>query len=515
MISQRLSRRARCALTPSMTQGYSRRRFLGSVVAFAGLGTAAVAAPPAASLRPVLRGEEFYKRAVRDVETIIRAEKLTGNVAFAVADAATGAWLECENEHQGTPPASVTKAITALYALDALGPEHRFETRVAVTGGIVNGEVQGDVILIGGGDPTLDTNALATMAANLKAAGVRSVKGGLRVYEGLLPVMRQIDAAQPDHVGYNPAVSGLALNFNRVHFEWKRGGSGYAVTMDARSDKYRPAVAMAAMQVRDRSSPVYTFEDRGGSDHWTVARGALGNGGSRWLPVRRPGLYAGDVFSTMARSHGIKLGAPKVIAALPKTLEVMVTQTSGDLRGILRDMLKYSTNLTAEMVGLAASTAKAGKVADLRASAGQMNTWAQEALGMSAPRLVDHSGLGDASMLTALDMARALVKVRENGFRPILKRIVLRDAEGRPTDQHPITVDAKTGTLNFVSSLAGYMTAKDGKEMAFAIFTANPEERAKIARADRERPPGARTWNRRAKRVQQALIERWGVLYGA
>lgn len=477
------------------------------------MGTAALAAPPAASLRPMLRGEEFYKRAVLDVETIIKAEKLSGRVAFAVADAETGRWLECQNEHSGTPPASVTKAVTALYALETLGAEHRFETRLCITGGIENGEVQGDLVLIGGGDPTLDTNGLAQLAADLKAAGVHKVKGGFRIYEGALPILRQIDPEQPDHVGYNPAVTGLALNFNRVHFEWKRANGTYSVTMDARSDKYRPEVAIARMQVRDRSVPVYTYADTGGQDSWTVARGALGNGGSRWLPVRRPGLYAGDVFATMAGAQGIRLGKPQIIDALPDG-DMVVTRQSEPLRDILQGMLKYSTNLTAEMVGLAATHKRIGAVGDLQSSAAEMNRWAIETLDMTAPKLVDHSGLGDDSRLTALDMARALVRVRESPLRRILKPFVLRDKEGRPVKNHPIRVAAKTGTLNFVSSLAGYVTAQDGTELVFAIFTADDDKRSVITKAERERPPGARTWNRRAKRVQQALIERWGTIYG-
>ena len=131
---------------------------------------------------------------------------------------------------------------------------------------------------------------LATMAGNLKAAGIFGVRGEFKVFEASLPVLARIDTEQPDQVGYNPGVSGLALNYNRVHFEWKRTGSSYAVTMEGRTDKYRPAVRMAAMQIRDRAAPVYTYESREGIDVWTVARGALGGSGSRWLPVRKPGL---------------------------------------------------------------------------------------------------------------------------------------------------------------------------------------------------------------------------------
>ena len=472
-----------------------------------------MSAPPTASLRPIVRAPDFYKRAVPAADQIIQAQKLSGRVAFALADARTGDWLECENEQVGTPPASVTKAVTALYALHTLGPDHRFETLLGATGGIENGEVQGDLLLIGGGDPTLDTDGLAVMAAALKDAGIHGVKGRFKVYEAGLPVMRQIDPDQPDHVGYNPAVSGIALNFNRVHFEWKRTGSDYTVMMDGRSKKYRPDVTVAAMRVEDRSTPVYTYADLNGRDQWTVARGALGRGGARWLPVRKPGLYAGEVFATLAGAHGIRLGKPEISDTLP-THEVFVRHQSGDLRDILRDMLRFSTNLTAEMVGLAATQRRAGRVANLAASAAEMNRWAMGALGMTAPKLVDHSGLGDDSRLTALDMAKALVGMHGRDFRPILKSFGFRDEKGRPVKEQAIAVDAKTGTLNFVSTLAGYITAQDGRELAFAIFAADTDARANISREEREAPPGARTWNRKAKRVQQGLIERWDALYG-
>ncbi len=497
-----------------MRHGISRRFFLGSAAGFVLAGQGARAEPPTASLRPVLRGEDFHRRAVPTAEEIIRERKLSGQVAYAVADVESGRWLECANERTGTPPASVAKAVTALYALATLGLEHRFETRLCATGGVVDGEVIGDLVLIGGGDPTLDTDGLAEMAAQLKAAGVIGVRGRLKVYEAALPVMQQIDPEQPDHVGYNPAVSGIALNYNRVHFEWKKGGGDYVVTMDGRSEKYRPDVAMATMAVQDRSTPVYTYEDRAGRDAWTVAKGALAGGGARWLPVRKPGLYAGDVFATLAGAYGIRLGKPEVIDVLPEG-ELLVTRQSAELRTVLKDMLTYSTNLTAEMVGLASTQKRIGQVADLRASAAEMNRWSIAELGMVAPKLVDHSGLGDDSRVTAMDMATALLKMHDSDLRAILKPFVLRDAKGRPDKDHAIRVDAKTGTLNFVSGLAGYETAEDGKVMAFAIFAADQAERAKIPREAREGPPGARSWNSRAKQVQQGLLERWGAMYGA
>ncbi|WP_090029666.1 D-alanyl-D-alanine carboxypeptidase/D-alanyl-D-alanine endopeptidase [Lutimaribacter saemankumensis] len=492
----------------------SRRSVLLGALAASSMSAPALANPPALSLRPALRPADLLVERVPEAADLIEKAGLGGQVGFAVADAQTGLILETRAATEGLPPASVAKAITALYALDRLGPDHRFETQVLAGGPVTNGVLAGDLVLVGGGDPTLDTDALADLAQQLKASGLREVRGRFLVWGGAIPFAREIDAAQPAHVGYNPAISGLSLNFNRVHFEWRRQGSGYGVTMDARSERYRPEVQVARMKIVARDMPVYTYEDQGGRDSWTVAQGALGNGGARWLPVRRPALYAGEVFRTFARSHGIELPQEKEATTLPPGT-VLARHQSAPLVEILQDMLKYSTNITAEMVGIAASQAKGARMANLRASAEEMSRWARTGLGMQGVRFVDHSGLGDASEVTAGAMVQALAKAaQDNRLRPILKEIRLRDENGGIARDHPISVDAKTGTLNFVSSLAGYMTTKDGTELAFAIFTADEATRAAIPMAERERPRGARGWNRRSKILQQALIERWGALYG-
>ncbi|MEM1353016.1 MAG: D-alanyl-D-alanine carboxypeptidase/D-alanyl-D-alanine-endopeptidase, partial [Pseudomonadota bacterium] len=427
-----------------------------------------------------------------------------------VVDAGTGTVLEAMNADAGIAPASTAKAITALYALDTLGSSHRFKTRVIVTGGIKEGTVQGDLILAGGCDPTTDTRDFAALAAQMKEAGIIAVKGAFYVYEGPIASIRSIDPEQPDHLGYSPAVAGIALNFNRVHFEWTRSGESYKVSMDARAGRYRPEVEIARMQVERRRAPIYTYEDANGRDNWTVARSALGREGARWLPVRRPGLYAGEVFSTLARSHGVVLGSPKLISTLPQG-QTVAEVLSDPLSDVVQGMLKYSNNMTAEMIGMAATHARLGGVPSLSASAAEMNTWAVEVLGMRTPAFADHSGLGSASRVTAADMAKGLAAAgRAEALRPLMKPVKLLDSKGRVTNTHPVKADAKTGTLNFVSGLAGYITAPGGRDMAFAIFAADEDKRATITREMRERPPGGRSYATRARKLQRQLIMRWG-----
>jgi D-alanyl-D-alanine carboxypeptidase/D-alanyl-D-alanine-endopeptidase (penicillin-binding protein 4) len=491
----------------------TRRLFLGG--AFGGLAGLAAAKAPDVSLRPKLRPNQFAPRVPPDVEALVASAKLGGDVTYAVVDVSTGRTLESRAGSTALPPASVTKAVTALYALEALGAGYRFETRLIATRGVRDGVVQGDLVLAGGGDPTLDTDALAGLAAKMKQAGIREVKGKLRVWGGALPFQRILDQSQPEHVSYNPSISGLNLNFNRVHFEWKRVGGDYTVSMDARSTKYRPDVRVARISVAPRSLPVYTYADKGDHDAWTVARDALGNGGARWLPVRKPEAYAAEVFATFARSQGIRLKIGQPLTNTPGG-EVIARHRSQTLTAILQGMLKFSNNLTAELVGMTATAKRQGQARSVSASAKAMSAWARSELGMTGAKLVDHSGLGETSRLTAEAMAKALARVYGQGaLKPILKDIPMRHANGKVNAGHPIKVAAKTGTLYFVSSLAGYMSTARGKDMAFAIFTANSGLRETYDPTSGQRPQGSRGWNSRSKALQQKLIERWDRYYGS
>lgn len=494
----------------------TRRFFLsGATGAFSAalMAGGALGAPMTETPRPRLRPVSPRSQGAEGLEAVLSRSRLSGSLSCVVADAATGEVLEGHNQDTALPPASVAKAITALYALDVLGAGHRFRTRVIALGPVVNGVLDGDLVLAGGGDPTLDSDGLAQLAASVKEAGLREVRGRLLVWEGALPYVASIDPGQPDHVGYSPAVSGLALNFNRVHFEWKPAGQGWTVTMDARTARYRPDVTMAKMEVVSRQGPVYTYMHARDHDSWTVARGALGKGGARWLPVRRPGLYAGDVFRTMLRAQGIVLPYPEV-TDLPPQGQTIAQHHSAPLPVLLKDMLKYSNNLMAEMIGLAATRRNGAWPGNLAQSGAAMSEWVKLRYGMRASRFVDHSGLGPKSRVSAQDFTRAMVAAhREAVLEPLLKPFFLRDSAGKLTKSHPVTVMAKTGTLNFVSGLGGFVTGAGGREMVFAIFSADEAKRASIPRSQRERPKGAKGWNGQAKGLQRSLLERWGEVY--
>ncbi|WP_435257657.1 D-alanyl-D-alanine carboxypeptidase/D-alanyl-D-alanine endopeptidase [Thioclava sp. FR2] len=484
---------------------FSRRGFLQAALSgllVQGLGPA-LAEAPERSPRPVPRGGH-PKVATGSVEALIAAAKLTGVVGFAVLDVANGSVLETHNPDQQVPPASVTKAVTALYALERLGPGFRFRTRVLATGPVQAGIVQGDLVLAGSGDPTLQTDQLGDLAAALAARGIKGVTGRYLVWDGALPSVPHIAGDQPVQVGYNPGLGGLNLNFNRVYFEWKRQGQGWGVTMDARGERFVPMVSMARMKIVGRTAPLFTYATQGSAEDWTVAEGGLGKGGGRWLPVRLPTTYAAEVFSTLTKAQGLALPEAQTVLTEPVGQELAAVK-SEPLTDVLHDMLKFSTNVTAECVGLRASGA-----GSLAASGAAMTEWVRTRFGV-ANLHVDHSGLGGDSRVTAGDMAKILLGAKGTGLQDILRNVGMKDAKGKAIEGHPVKVVAKSGTLNFVSGLAGYITPPQGRELAFAIFAADVPRRESLAEADRELPPGGEAWTKRARMLQAQLISRWAV----
>ena len=124
----------------------------------------------------------------------IRSELgLSGSSGWMLVDLDTGEVLDQSNADRGFAPASVAKLPTAAFALDALGPDHRFTTEIVGTGPVVNGRLQGDLILKGGGDPELDTDALMPMVTRLREQGITGIDGRFGVDATALPQIAEIE----------------------------------------------------------------------------------------------------------------------------------------------------------------------------------------------------------------------------------------------------------------------------------------------------------------------------------
>ena len=484
----------------------------------------------------------------------------TGRSGWLVVDLDTGEVLEHSGDDQGFAPASVAKIATTLYALDRLGPDHRFETRVIATGEQSGETLKGDLILEGGGDPELDTDALLPLVMETGKSGFRYVSGRFLVDGSLGPVRSAIDDDQPPEAAYNPAVSGLNLNFNRVRMKWTAKGTDREIRVSAKARRLDPDAERVRVVIAD-DAPAMVFRHHLEGEHevWRVARTSLRRPGARWLPVRLPELYAGDIFRGLAKTYGVELRAPELAdwknsqPAAPR--RVIARHDSRPLALILRDMLRWSTNLTAEIVGAAAGAGADHAVAfsqrlasnvtassdaarvpaavpapaprrpqTLAESAARMNLWAAGFAGFPEGdpefRMVNHSGLATASRVSPRRMVALLQAAARLEPLPghVHKRLpgqlagLIKDyniaARSVPLDYKNIAVAAKTGTMDFVRGLAGYVATPNGRRLAFAIFSNDLARRNEASRRTK------RHWIARARVFERALLREWVRRFG-
>lgn len=428
----------------------------------------------------------------------------SGSQSYVLTDVSTGKVLESYQANKALPPASVGKVPTSLYAMSKLGLEWRFQTRFVLTDA-------GELGVIGGGDPAIDTDALVRVAKKLKEQGITAPKGQLLLYTAALPNQNMLDKSQLAYVSYNPAISGLNLNFNRFYFEWKKQSDGYAFGLSAKTRKFAPPINSASVATGAHSTPIYKYKTNTGRDQWVVSKRALGGSGSRWLPVRNTSAYFADVFRYVAGEQGVKIPTARVVST-PPTGRVIAVESSAVLADMLRSMLKYSTNLSAETIGLHASIASGAKPKSVADSAKTMSRWLESRYGLNNVKLLDHSGLNDKSRMNTSGMVTLLNKSAPS-LKPILKPIDLRNSDWKKAPVSGASVVAKTGTLNFVSALSGYLTTASGRELSFAIFTADMGKHNAVPEAQKERPAGGRTWARKSRVFQHALLRDWAMRY--
>ena len=437
-----------------------------------------------------------------------RGFALSGESGWLVVDLETGRVLDSHRAGQGFAPASVAKLPTALFALERLGGGHRFETTVAMTGEVAGNRLEGNLILTGSGDPELDSDALIPLVQRVRDSGVTSVSGAFVVDDSALPHSREIDPAQPAEAPYNPGISGLNLNFNRARLRWGRSG----INVMAWAERTRtPARSVRAVAAAAGNARLFTHSVDGRGELWQMSQRALRRPGERWLPVKEPAQYCGETFRGLAETYGLRLDAPSRAAV--SGARIVARHQSRPLAAMLRDMLKFSTNITAEAVGLAASGAESQ-----RASAAAMNAWAAGLAGFAAGdpgfAFVNHSGLTTRSRVSPERMVAFLQALarQKGGTHPrlpgvaagLLKRHNVA-SEDLALDYDRLDVVSKTGTMNFIRGLAGYVATPGGRRLAFAVFSNDLPRRGFGEGLDRR-------WLGRARGFERALIRNWVLL---
>ena len=424
-------------------------------------------------------GTEAQVQAAID-EILADADLPTAFWGIVIRDARTGRVVLSRNAGKNMLPASNLKLLTSAAALDRLGADFRYTTRLYHLGSVSeDGTLTGDLVIRGSGDPTFGSedhgDPLAAWATALAEAGVRRIDGRIVGDDDVFEDARYGEGWDVTHIAtesYAPAAGGLVWNDNLVDIEID--GTGGAVRFE--SDP--PGFVTVRGDVRAGGRGRLDVERVLGTDEFTL-RGVVPTGyrGTLEVPVANPTLYAVHGFADRLAGAGIDVGEAALVdvddiggvdygSAQPLRVSV-----SPMLSEIVERINRESDNLYAEQVfrTLGGGTVDAAEdaVQAFVAEAGA------DGDGLS---VVDGSGLSRKDLVTPASLAAVLRAMRDHPARPAFMRSLPEGGgEGSTLERRlgGVPVRAKTGSLQAVRCLAGYVSGPDGTPYVFVLMANN------------------------------------------
>jgi D-alanyl-D-alanine carboxypeptidase/D-alanyl-D-alanine-endopeptidase (penicillin-binding protein 4) len=391
-------------------------------------------------------------------------------------------------------PASVAKLVTVATAADAVGWDYRYTTTLRATGPIVDGVLQGDLIIVGSGDPSIGGRAgddLTSWVQALKASGLGRIEGRVIGDDDSIDEPRPPLAWAWDDLGYTTGALFGALNLaeNRSTVTIAPGPSSGApavVTVD-------PRLAFRVVANRVATGPpgspqLLWPEQRPGEPSLTVAGSIPATAPPAVLAVAvgNPTLWFAQALKSRMVGDGIEVGGDAVdiddVVPTPSrdSATVVYSHRSPTLAEIVQPLLKDSINLYAEALMRlnAAPGAFPTNDAALEGLRKRLDAWG---ISNASYQLVDGSGLSRRDAMSADSVMSVLERMADASAKsPFVTGLpiagvdgsLLTRMKGTPAENN---VRAKTGTMSNIRTLAGYVTTRDGEHLAFAILINNFE----------------------------------------
>ena len=433
------------------------------------------------------------------LDALAAAAPAGGFAGIHVVDLNTGRTLYARNEDRLLLPASNLKILTAAAALERLGPDHRFTTRVVR-------ETAGDVVLIGAGDPSMSGRvfpyqkdarlgpplaAIEELASQIAARGIQRIDGDIVGDDRWFPWDPYPSSWTEDDTvrDYGAPVSALTLNDNVIRVviaAGARAGDPAVVTLT-------PALEYLTFDNRVETGSrgggaAVRLQRIPGSREWLLAGSIpVGRTITEYLPVDDPALYAASALYAALISRGIAIhGRPLARhRALGEpytevTGEELASRTSPPLHELLRMMMKLSQNLHAELILRSVGRSAAGDGnhdGTTGTGLAELQDYLKEiGAGASDWRLQDGSGLSRNALVTPRLLTLALTRMAKSMDKEVWASLLPAGGEDGTLSHRLCCVSegfgirAKTGSLSRSLALSGYAESTANGRLAFSIL---------------------------------------------
>ena len=435
-------------------------------------GAVLVTAQAQAQSRPAGRLAPELRRYIDGVEW---RRSLWGALVVSVT---RGDTLLSLNAERRFTPASNAKLFTTAAALHYLGGDYRFLTVLFADGSLTRGTLHGDLVLFGTGDPTfgLDTAQLAPFADSVLEAGIRRIQGDIIGDASFLGAELTGPGWSPDNFDqpYSAPASGLGAAENRIRIvvtPARSRGTPATVRMEPESDYYQLASTVIT-GAPGRAADITIRKGRAGGVLDVSGTIPAGGPWSTWVVVTGATRAVADSAGTRAR-----LMLERSAASADAFADAIAVRRSAPLADIVSFINHRSHNLSAELVLRSVGRVRGGEGSFAR-GAHLVAQYLVSTLGITSDnvRVTDGSGLSVLDETTPRALVQLLVQARR-GRRPegpsFYSSIpVMGTGAGRRLSGSAAAgrIRAKTGTLNGVSALAGYVRTADNEELAFSIM---------------------------------------------
>jgi D-alanyl-D-alanine carboxypeptidase/D-alanyl-D-alanine-endopeptidase (penicillin-binding protein 4) len=353
---------------------------------------------------PVVAGAQQTPLQTRLAKALRVPHVAPARSAAVAVDLATGSVLFTQNPGRSLAPASNEKLPLTYAALTTLGPTYRIETDVLGEGEQDGTTFTGTLVLKGGGDPTLSTAGLRSLAAEVRAYGIRRVTNGIVADESYFDSRRMVAGWKPSfYIDESPPLSALVVNRARV---------GRIIT-------------------------------------------------------RSPALAAATAFRTALRSAGVVVDGTVRMGRVDDFSIPIAQVESPTLAAILRFMDRESDNFTAELLLKQLGAVSLDRGTSAAGASVVMQALAEAGVPMAGVRIVDGSGLSRLDRLTANALAATLkaawadptVKPAFVAALPVAGvNGTMEDRLRKPPARGRVL--AKTGTTGDASALSGYVSTR-------------------------------------------------------
>ena len=432
-------------------------------------------------------GEVPPQPAARILEALAHKDLAKTKVAVLAVAYPEGTVLFRQNADDLLNPASVTKLFTAAAVLEHLGPDTTFETR------IVAGEGEcPPLYLVGGGDPGLTLDNLRALARQVKKGGIGCASA--LFYDATLfdrqTLAPHYEEKQSD-AHWRPHIGAAGIEDGAVTLVLTPGGHvGAAVKVETIPSCTGLLVdnRLVTVETPNKDKELLASVDKAPEHVVIRLDGEVKLGLKNPVIVRRaipdPDLFSARCFRDTLVAAGVKVKADQPEAGTaPKKARKVASHLSDSLATDIRRMQVWSKNFVAEQVVKLAGRGRCEPLAFQCGLKVLRRTLERFHLPAACVRYENGSGLFDANRFTASHVVRLLI---ESANRPPIadpfvkalaqarKTGTLRDRMGRVNAK----VRGKTGTLDGISALAGYIERGPGRYIAFAILMNGPDATA-------------------------------------